>query len=136
MIGAVELAPLAFPIDWVAILQVVIAFVLPLLVGIVTKKTTNSTVKVVLLGGLSLVSSFLTQWLAASIAGTAYDGQQALLTGLVSWGISIASHLGVWVPTGATSKAQEFGTARDGTPSVTTLPEEPTDRVPGPDHRA
>jgi hypothetical protein len=131
--AAPTLAPLAFEIDWIAVLQIVIAFVLPVLVGVVTKTTTNSTLKVVLLGALALVTAFLTQWLDASIAGETFDAAQALLSGLLTWGVAIAAHLGIWKPTGVTQRAQDLGTSSDGTPSITTLDE---DRVDGPDHRA
>jgi hypothetical protein len=86
----------------VQVVSLLVGIGLPLLVGLVTKSSTNSTVKSLLLVGLSCVSGFLTEYLNSSH----FVWQQALLTSIVTFVVGVAAHYGVFVPTGVTAKAQ------------------------------
>ena len=71
-----------FNVDGLQVLQFAIAVLLPLLVGLVTKHTTSSGTKAVLLLALSAVSAILTGWAAAAEANVAFDLGTAALTAL------------------------------------------------------
>lgn len=81
-----------------------IAFVLPVLVGLVTTRVTSAGRKAVLLLALTAVESFLVE-LAAS--GPGWDvGDAAVLT-LVNFVMAVAAHFGLWKPTGVSRRAQD-----------------------------
>lgn len=92
---------------WVALIQVSLMFVLPTLVGLVTDRLSSSALKVTLLGGLTLIGSLLTGFLDASLAGQAYDWMNALLNGLVTWGLAVAAYAGILKPAKVIEKVQE-----------------------------
>lgn len=95
-----------FAVNWVQVLQFVIAVLLPLLVGLVTTKVTRADVKAVLLIVLSFASGLLTEILVAAQSNLVYDLAAGLFTGLTTLVIAIAIHYGVWKPTGASEAAQ------------------------------
>lgn len=92
----------------------VLGTILPLLVGLVTKKETNSTTKVALLGLLSLVSSFLTALLTAEQLGTPFNIWNLIFGVVGTWVVGIATHQGVWKPTGAADVVQAVGSTTQG----------------------
>lgn len=86
----------------VQIASVLLGTVLPILVGLVTKRVTSSAVKAVLLLALSAVAGFLTELINSSN----FVWQQALLTTLITFVTGVAMHFGLWQPTGVSAKAQ------------------------------
>ena len=64
---------ITFTIDPWQVVQLVVAVVLPVLVGLVTTRTTSPGLKAVLLAALAVVSSLGTEALAANEAGQTYD---------------------------------------------------------------
>lgn len=98
-----------FTIDPVLMVSVLVGTVLPLLVGLVTKRVTHSGVKAVLLAGLSLVTALLTELGAAWSRGEAYDLGQGLLVALPTFLVAVGMHFGIWKPVGASAAAQEAG---------------------------
>lgn len=97
----------AFTLDLGTILQFVIAFVLPLLVGLVTTRVTSGAMKAWLLAGLTLVTSLIVEAARANGAGDTFDLGIALFAALPAFVVSVASHYGLWKPTGASSVAQD-----------------------------
>lgn len=97
----------AFTLDPATVVQLLIAFILPVLVGLVTTRVTSGALKAWLLAGLSLVTALLVELARALTAGETYDLGVALLTALPAFVVSVASHYGLWRPTGVTEKAQE-----------------------------
>jgi len=97
----------SFDTEWVGVIQFIIAVGLPVLVGIVTTKVTKSWIKVVLLGGLTFVSTILTGLLDANTAGVQFQWLSALLNAGASWAYSIAIHFGIWKPLKVTDRVQE-----------------------------
>jgi uncharacterized membrane protein (DUF441 family) len=85
------------------ILWIAITVLMPLVVGLITKQSTASYWKVSLLGALALLNGVLTAWLDDF---GAFDWRRALAAAAFAWVVAIASHFGVWLPTGATAKAQ------------------------------
>lgn len=96
-------------LDVPQLLNLLLAVVFPVLVGLVTTKVTRSWVKAVLLATISLLSGLVTSLLAAVLGGVPFDVVAALLTGLSAWIIAIATHLGFWKPAGVTEKVQSIG---------------------------
>jgi len=93
-------------ITTVQVASLFVGVFLPILVGLVTKRATNPTIKSLLLLGLSAVSGFLSEFIA-NTGNFAWD--QALLTSVVTFVIGVATYYGLWTPTGVTAKAQAVG---------------------------
>src|SRR5690606_31090493 len=72
----------AFTLDPLAVVQLCIAVVLPVLVGLVTTRVTSSGAKATLLAGLSLLSSLLVELARALTDGVTYDLGVALVAAL------------------------------------------------------
>lgn len=98
---------MTFTMDTLTVVQFIIAFVLPLLVGLVTKRVTHSGIKAVLLAGLNLLLSLLTELARSLTAGQVYDIGAALFLALPAFVMSVGGHFGIWKPTGAATKAQD-----------------------------
>lgn len=102
----------AFTLDPLTIVQLLVAFVLPVLVGLVTTRVTSGARKAWLLAGLSLITSMLLELARALTAGTTYDAGIALLAALPAFVVSVATYYGLWKPTGIAAAAQDVGTVQ------------------------
>lgn len=100
---------ITFTLDPATVVQFAVAFVLPLLVGLVTTRVTHGGIKAVLLAGLTLVSSLLVELGESIVAGTVFDLGHALMLALPAFVVSVATHFGLWKPTGLADKAQGVG---------------------------
>lgn len=89
-------------LNTVQVASLLIGVFLPILVALVTKDVTNSSVKSILLLVLSGVSGFLTEF----VNSPHFYWQQALLTTIVTFITGVASLYGLWRPTGVSGKAQ------------------------------
>lgn len=85
-----------FNIDWILVLQFVIATVLPLLVGIVTTKVTSPARKAILLAVLAFFAGILTEIVDALVRDAVYDVGAGLLRFGSILVVAIAMHFGVW----------------------------------------
>ncbi|MGO2751779.1 MAG: hypothetical protein ACTIA6_17145 [Pseudoclavibacter sp.] len=103
---------LSFTFSWVLFLQLVTAVLIPVFVGIVTTRTTNSVLKAILLAFLALVSSMLLEILNAAQTGTGYDVGQGLFLFLPTFVIAVATHYGFWKPTGTSDAVQKLGAGK------------------------
>lgn len=97
----------SFDVNVPLVLNVLIATVFPLLVGVVTKATSSGRLKAILLATISLASGIASQLLAALTAGATFDLFAALITGLAAWLIAIGIYEGFWKPTGAAAVVNE-----------------------------
>lgn len=104
---------IVFTFDPALVLQAVITVVLPVLVGLVTKKITSSGAKAVLLAALSVASSLLTEILNATQSGMTYDLGRGLVMALMTFVGAVALHYGLFKPTGVAEKAQEVGMGKE-----------------------
>lgn len=86
---------------WIGLL---ISVVLPVLVGLVTKRVTHAGVKAVLLLALSTLNGFLVEF---AHPGPDYDFGTAVVLTLVAFATGVLAHFGLWKPTGVSTKAQE-----------------------------
>jgi small basic protein len=101
--------------DLAGVLALLVQFVLPLIVGLVTRPSTPGRVQAVLLLALTAVTQFLTEWLdnvRAEDAG-AFDWRTVAWNIVLGFVIAVATHYGLWRPTGATSKALAVGARSD-----------------------
>lgn len=76
-----------------------VGVVLPIIVGVVTRWSTRSGVKAVVLLLLSAVTGVLTDWLAN-------PGLSLILTALYAgeaWVVAVAMHFGLWKPSNVTA---------------------------------
>jgi hypothetical protein len=91
-------------IDMAYWLGLIITFVLPLLVGVVTTHVTNSSVQAVILLFLSAANGFLVEYAAPHPDG--YSLGSAVVFALVGFVMAVASHFGLWKPTGVARTLQ------------------------------
>lgn len=99
----------AFTLDAAQIVSLIVGAVLPLLVGIVTARTTNGTLKAVLLLVLSILASVLTEFGQALTSGETYDFGPALIGALFTFLVGVTTQKLLWVPTGTSAKVAEIG---------------------------
>jgi hypothetical protein len=78
--------------------------VLPVLVGLVTTRVTHAGAKAVLLLALSTVNGFVVEY---AEPGPDYDIATAVVLALVSFGVGVLAHFGLWKPAGVSAKAQD-----------------------------
>lgn len=98
---------IVFTLDPALTIQLVLSVFMPIAVGLVTNRVTSSGKKAVLLASLTLVTSLLTQLGEAIVANTVFDVGLALLAVIPAFAISVATHYGLWKPTGVSEKAQD-----------------------------
>lgn len=104
---AVAAAPVvAFTIDPALVVQLLLAFIMPVVVALVSTRVTKSNVRSWLLATLTVVTSLLTE-LGRSIAtGTTFDVGIALLAALPAFVVSVSTYYGLWKPTGVAERVQ------------------------------
>lgn len=88
------------------LLSLAIAVLLPLVVGLVTTRSTSAGVKAVLLLLFAAIKSFLEGWLAAVNTSVDFAFIPVAISTVVNLAIAVAVHHGFWRPTGATDAAQ------------------------------
>ena len=97
-----------FEMNTRGIVQLLLQFLLPLLVGLLTKQSWPSGTKAILLLALTAVSQFLVQvqdYLSGP-DGSVFNWQSVLYATVIGFAISVATHFGLWKPTGASDTAQ------------------------------
>lgn len=99
---------IVFTLDPALVVQLVLAVLLPICVGLVTTRVTSGSVKAWLLAGLTLTTSVVTQLADAIANATAFDLGLALLATIPAFAISVATYYGLWKPTGVGTAAQDF----------------------------
>lgn len=98
---------IVFTIDPAVAIQLLLAVILPIVVGLVTTRVTRGSVKAWLLAGLTLVTALITG-LGDAVAGQhVFDLGRALFLALPQFCISVAMYYGLWKPTGIGAKAQD-----------------------------
>ena len=104
---------ITFDVPLWLVLQLVGATILPLLVGLVTKRETDPGRKAIYLAALSVLISLLAEVVSALQTGVTYNLGTALLAALASFLIAVGTHYGLWKPTGTAGALQDVGT-KDG----------------------
>lgn len=89
------------------LLALFIQVVLPIFVGLVTKRSWPAGVKAVLLLLLTAATQFLTAW-QDTPDGTVFNWKTALYSTTIGFVIAVAIHFGLWKPTGVADTAQDL----------------------------
>lgn len=98
---------IVFTVDPAMVIQLVLAVLLPIAVGLVTTRVTKGSTKAWLLAGLTLATSVITQLGSAVASHVAFDLGLALLATIPAFAISVATYYGLWKPTGVGQAAQD-----------------------------
>lgn len=93
----------------VQVLTLLASFGIPVLVGLVTKATTNGGVKATLLAALALVSGVVSEAITAATAGQTFDLFASIYGFAGVFIVAVASHYGLWKPTGVSASVQAVG---------------------------
>lgn len=83
--------------------------VMPVLVGVVTARVTNSSLKAVLLAALAFGTQLAIELGEALSSGAPYDLGLALVSGLGTFIVAVAIHFGFWKPAGVSAAVQSVG---------------------------
>ena len=89
------------------LLSLAISVLLPLLVGLITKRSTSPAAQAVLLLAFSAAKSFLEGWLQATNSAVDFAFVPAAISTVVNFAIAVIMHFGLWKPTGAAGAAQD-----------------------------
>ena len=88
-------------LDFAQTISILTGFVIPLLVGLLSKLNASSTLKAILNFGLSALASVL-----ATVIPDQFNWANFLVTFAMTWVSSIATYYGLWRPTGAAEVIQ------------------------------
>lgn len=100
---------LAYSLDTIQLLTLAVGTVLPVLVGLVTTRVTHPGAKAVTLAFLSAVTALGTEALTAAQEAATYDIGRGLTMALGVWVVAVATHYGLWKPTGAAAVVADTG---------------------------
>lgn len=99
----------AFTLDPATVVQLALTVILPILVGLVTTRITSSAAKAWLLAALTLITSIVAELARALATGTTFDVGAAVLVAVPAFAISVATHYGLWKPTGVAETLKDVG---------------------------
>lgn len=94
------------------LLSLAVTVLLPLLVGLVTTRTTHPGVRATLLLAAAAVKSFLEAWLQAENTAVDFAFVPVAISIAVNFAIAVVVHFGLWKPVGAADAAQRAFTRR------------------------
>jgi len=92
---------------WLALVQLALVVILPVLVGLVTDRLSAGWLKVLLLGGLTFISTVLTALGVELSGGEAVDWPNVVGNGVITWLFSIGAYFGILKPVGVIDAAQK-----------------------------
>lgn len=102
--------PVAASISTVQVVSLLVGTLIPILVALVTKSTAQPGVKAVVNLALSAVSGFGAEY----INSAHFVWQQALLTTVVTFVVSVATYYGLWKPTNVAGSSSPTARALTG----------------------
>ncbi len=97
-----------FNIEPAIAINMLLTVIMPVIVGLVTTRTTSSAVKSWLLAGLTLLTSILTGMADSYATGLPFNLGMALIDAVPAFVVSVATYYGLWKPTGVAKQAQEY----------------------------
>lgn len=103
---------ITFDIPLLQVLVLVGGTILPLLVGLVTNRTTNPGTRAILLAVLAVGAQLIAELIKALETGQTYNLGTGLLLGLGTFLVSVGIHYGFWKPQGVSDKLVSAGTGR------------------------
>jgi hypothetical protein len=96
-----------FDVSLLDLLTLLVDVVLPILVGLVTTRVTPGSVQAVLLAFLTMVTGFVSEWIENGV--DTFNWKSAIFTWLTGFVVAVATHFGLWKPTGVTALALDNG---------------------------
>lgn len=99
--------PFPFEMNTRGLVALALQFVLPLLVGLVTKRSWPDGWKATLLLALSAFTQFLVAFQDAITSAEQFHWQVWVYNTVIGFVIAVAVHFGLWKPTGASDSAQD-----------------------------
>lgn len=103
-------------IDLPQFIAFVIGVVLPLLTGLVTRWNATGHTRALVLLGLSVITSFLTELVNALTTGQVFDAGAAIIAAFTTFLIGVGMHFGYWQTTDTSRAAREVGGFIGGSP--------------------
>lgn len=97
---------ITFEFSWLTLLTFIVAILLPLAVGLVTKLDTKPARRAILLALFAAIAGFLNELITAISTGGSFNVSEALFLWVGIFVVSVAAHFGVLKPTGLSTKAQ------------------------------
>lgn len=94
-----------YTLNTAGLIALLLQFALPVGIGLVTKASMPAGVKAVLLLFSSAVVQFVVAWLDSVTNTNAFNWQAVAWSVMVGFVISVASHFGLWKPTGISAAA-------------------------------
>jgi hypothetical protein len=104
-----ELPVYGFTPDLGGLLGLILTVVLPIIVGLVTTRSTSPAAKALLLLTLAAAKTVTEAWLMAVNKGVDFALVPVLLSVAVNFGIATAMHFGLYRPAGVSAAAQAIG---------------------------
>jgi predicted Na+-dependent transporter len=98
-----------FDLNWTMVLGLVVSVLLPLVVGLVTTRMTDSGAKAALLAGLAALTGLLTEMANAISLEQPYNLAAGLIFAITSFVIAVGMHFGLYKPTGTSARLQAVG---------------------------
>lgn len=103
---------ITFDIPLLQVLVLVGGVVLPLLVGLVTNRTTDPGKRAILLAVLAVAAQLVAELIKALESGEPYNLGLGLLLGLGTFLIAVGTHYGFWKPQGVSDKVVNAGSGK------------------------
>lgn len=103
---------ITFDIPLLQVLVLVGGVVLPLLVGLVTNRTTDPGKRAVLLAVLAVAAQLVAELIKALESGEPYNLGLGLLLGLGTFLVAVGTHYGFWKPQGVSDKVVNAGSGK------------------------
>jgi hypothetical protein len=110
-LALVALTLFAFKVPLPLLIGFVIAFVLPVLNGLISSPRVGANRRAVLLLLLAFVASFLNEFLTALTRGDTFDVGGWLLLAGGTFVVGVTAHFGLWKPTGVSASAVAAGSS-------------------------
>ncbi len=98
-----------FDLDWPMVLGLLVTVLLPLVVGLVTTRMTDSGAKAALLAGLAALTGLLTELGNALTSGESYNLAAGIILAITSFVVAVGLHFGLYKPTGVAATMQSVG---------------------------
>lgn len=103
---------ITFDIPLLQVLVLVGGVILPLLVGLVTNRTTDPGKRAILLAVLAVAAQLVAELIKALESGEPYNLGLGLLLGLGTFLVAVGTHYGFWKPQGVSDKVVNAGSGK------------------------
>ena len=103
---------ITFDVPLLQVLVLVGGVVLPLLVGLVTNRTTDPGKRAILLAVLAVATQLVAELIKALESGEPYNLGTGLLLGLGTFLVAVGTHYGFWKPQGVSDKVVNAGSGK------------------------